>query len=79
MKFRIKPFGIAREIVGGKEMVIETDIVSVGDFRRVMVEKHPRLKELKSLLIAVNLVYAADTVKLRDGDEIAIIPPVSGG
>jgi molybdopterin synthase sulfur carrier subunit len=40
---------------------------------------YPNLKGLKSLLIAVNNEYAEDSVELLESDEIALIPPVSGG
>ena len=42
-------------------------------------EKYPRLKELASYMVAVNDEYASTNIAINENDEIAIIPPVSGG
>ncbi len=77
--FRVKAFGITKDILGGKEMVIEAPGVTVGDLRAALNEKYPKLTGLRSLFIAVNNSYADETAVITDGDEIALIPPVSGG
>jgi molybdopterin converting factor subunit 1 len=79
LKHTIKTFGIAREILGGREVVLETSSVTVGDLRRELLLKYPELVDLRSLFIAVNLTYADDNALLAENDEIALIPPVSGG
>jgi len=77
---KIKAFGITREIVGKRELVIEMNgDKTVSGLRKILDEKYPGMKGLKSLLIAVNNEYADDTTLLKDEDEIALIPPVSGG
>jgi len=40
---------------------------------------YPKLKDIKSLLVAVNSEYAESNLVLSENDEIALIPPVSGG
>jgi molybdopterin synthase catalytic subunit len=40
---------------------------------------YPRFAQLNSYLIAVNMEYSGMDTQLKDGDEVAIIPPVSGG
>jgi molybdopterin converting factor small subunit len=40
---------------------------------------HPLARVLPSCAFAVNQQYAPPTTALRDGDEVAVIPPVSGG
>jgi molybdopterin synthase sulfur carrier subunit len=40
---------------------------------------YPRLTSIKSLLVAVNSEYAEADLSLKESDEIALIPPVSGG
>ncbi len=75
-------FGIAKDIVG--KTLYELDDVtdnpkSVLELKQYMVAQFPEFGKLSSLAIAVNSEYAADDVSLKQGDEIAIIPPVSGG
>jgi molybdopterin converting factor subunit 1 len=77
--FRVRAFGITKDILGGKEMVIEATGVTVADLRSALNEKYPKLTGLRSLFIAVNNSYADETAVIGEGDEIALIPPVSGG
>lgn len=77
--YRIKTFGITREILGGKEAVVEVAGTSVQELRAVLYRNYPGLKGLRSLMIAVNNEYAGDDDLLAETDEIALIPPVSGG
>lgn len=78
-KYKVKAFGVTKDIVGGKETVIETEETSVAGLRRALEARYPRLLELRSLFIAVNNSYAADENIIAETDEIALIPPVSGG
>ncbi|MGC4020540.1 MAG: MoaD/ThiS family protein [Cyclobacteriaceae bacterium] len=78
-KVKLKVFGIARDILGGREVLIETSASHVGELRELLMNQYPKLKELNSLLIAVNQTYAKDDVAIKETDEIAVIPPVSGG
>ena len=41
--------------------------------------RYPKMKALSSMMVAVNNSYAPDDLELKEGDEIALIPPVSGG
>ncbi len=79
MKLKIKPFGISRDILGGREMEFQLAGNSVGDLRKALYGQFPKLADLNSLFIAVNLEYADDATALTETDEIALIPPVSGG
>lgn len=79
MRHKIKTFGIARDIMGGREVTVETTGNTVGDLRQELVKAYPQLRDLNSLFIAVNLNYADDNAVLTPNDEIALIPPVSGG
>lgn len=78
-KFNIKAFGITKDFLGGKETVLEMNGQTVGDLRAVLNEKYPQLLGLRSLYIAVNSDYAEENRILESTDEIALIPPVSGG
>ena len=77
-KLKLKVFGIARDIMGGREVEINV-VQNVGELRNLLLSTYPKLKELNSFLIAVNQTYATDEISLSESDEIAIIPPVSGG
>jgi len=75
-------FGIAKDIVG--ESVIDlsnSDTLpqSVAELKKLLANEYPDFSKLSSLAIAVNSEYATDDVVLEKDDEIAIIPPVSGG
>jgi sulfur-carrier protein len=78
-KYRIKAFGITKEILNGGEKIVEVRGQTVADLREQLLKNYPALASLRSLMIAVNNVYAEDTTSLQEGDEIALIPPVSGG
>jgi molybdopterin synthase sulfur carrier subunit len=77
-KLKLKAFGIAREIMGGREIEIDS-VSTVAELRKLLVNNYPMLKELNSLMIAVNQTYANDDLVVSSTDEIAVIPPVSGG
>ena len=75
-------FGIAKDIVGKATLTISSEEktpVSVSDLKQLLSETYPAFGKLSSLAVAVNSEYASDMVKLNSDDEIAIIPPVSGG
>jgi molybdopterin synthase sulfur carrier subunit len=77
---KVKAFGITREIVGGREVTLELgDQKTVSGLKKILEEKFPSIKGLRSLVIAVNNEYANDSQPLTESDEIALIPPVSGG
>lgn len=73
-------FGISKDIVGASQVQINpTDIPNVKALRTWLANHYPAFSEAKSFMIAVNQEYAFDDTPLQTGDEIAIIPPVSGG
>ena len=78
-KYKIIAFGITKELLGGREASIEIKGQTVGALRAALNERYPQLLNLRSLLIAVNNDYADEDVLLSPSDEIALIPPVSGG
>ena len=73
-------FGITADLIGETELDIALeDSITVGAFKFILKEKYPQLKNINSYAIAVNEVYAKDSIILKEGDVVAIIPPVSGG
>jgi molybdopterin synthase sulfur carrier subunit len=79
MVVKVKTFGVSRDILGGREVELEISGNSVGDLRKSLSSQFPKLDKLNSLFIAVNQEYAADDKVILISDEIALIPPVSGG
>jgi len=80
MKIKVLAFGIAKDIFGSASSEIEVDAsVSVAGLKDALEYQFPELKKLSSYAIAVNNNYASEDIKINERDEIAIIPPVSGG
>ncbi len=74
-------FGISKDIVGKSEMEISdfTKKPTVNDLKKYLKVEFPEFSKLTSFAVAVNSEYAKDDVSLERNDEIAVIPPVSGG
>ncbi|MEM9142384.1 MAG: MoaD/ThiS family protein [Bacteroidota bacterium] len=75
-------FGIAKDIVGRTSMdamEFNQRPTSVAELKDKLRQAFPEFENLTSLAVAVNSEYAEDSILLKKGDEIAIIPPVSGG
>ena len=80
MTLEILTFGIARDIIGSSILKIEMiEGATSDDLKRLILEQYPRFIALSSLMIAVNAEYGNENIVLQEGDEIALIPPVSGG
>jgi len=79
MHVRILLFGSIREALGVKDLEIALESgATVGDLRSRLAARHALFARSR-LLAAVNQETAGDAVVLRDGDEVAFLPPVSGG
>jgi molybdopterin converting factor subunit 1 len=72
-------FAAAAERVGRSAIELPQP-ATVTALRRLLADNWPSLADLlPRCAVAVNHEYAADDVVLHPGDEIAVIPPVSGG
>ena len=81
MKIKARFFGLYRELVGSSQvdLVIE-DKISLADLRQELAVFFPPLQAFAdNLLLAVNGEYGLAELQLKDGDEIAVLPPLSGG
>jgi molybdopterin synthase sulfur carrier subunit len=77
MAIKVKFFARLREECGRAEDVVAFEPgLSVADVWE-RVTQGRRMPE--SLLVAVNMEYARTNAELRDGDEVAFFPPVTGG
>lgn len=80
MKIDLLLFGITKDIIGGNSYKIELpENATVGDLRASLTSEYPKLEKLKSIMVAVNNEYSQDDQQIKETDEIALIPPVSGG
>ncbi len=80
MTVRVLAFGIVKDIFQGSEQFVHLPKgATVADLRAQLRKDFPALETLRSWLVAVNSSYAEDDLVLSDADEVAIIPPVSGG
>ena len=79
MKVEVRFFARCREIVGEKQRAVELEEgTTLKDLKELLLQEYPELKRL-TLLISLNHAYADPETTLKDNDEIAVFPPVSGG
>ncbi len=80
MKINVKFFALGKELAGKSEIEMEfPESATVQALVERLKSDFTKLKELNSFLVAVNMEYSEMDTLLKDGDEVAIIPPVSGG
>jgi molybdopterin synthase catalytic subunit/molybdopterin converting factor small subunit len=81
MEVRVLFFGMLKDLVGcGSETLMVSDSALLGDVLAHYEERIPKLKDLlPSIAMSVNREYAGPEVRLHADDEIALLPPVSGG
>ena len=78
-------FGIAREIVGAPALEFRghdpgaAPPSTVAELHARLTERYPALGAVGSLRYAVNQAFAAADAPIGPADELALIPPVSGG
>lgn len=80
MTLSVLYFAAAREAAGTDRETLELPAGTVATLRRRLVERHPALgRVLPRCRIAVDQEFVEDGDPVRDGAEVAIIPPVAGG
>jgi len=81
MQVRVLFFGVLRDLTGKASDSLQ--LPEGGSVRDVIARYEsqiPRLKDsLSSIALAVNQQYASPETRLKDNDEVALLPPVSGG
>ena len=77
----IRLFGIAKEIVGGRNLSLTDtgNITTVGDLKQWLSQQYPALHKLQSYAVAVDNEYANEARVIQENSEVAVLPPVSGG
>jgi molybdopterin synthase catalytic subunit len=81
MQVQVLFFGMLKELAGlGSDSLTLPDSATLADVIRHYEGRIPRLKEIAgSIAMSVNREYAGPECKLNSGDEIGLLPPVSGG
>jgi molybdopterin converting factor subunit 1 len=81
MRVTVQLFARLREIAGRSEIVCDVDAgASVADVWRSLEAAHPGIAPLRSAVsAAVNAEFASMTTRVHEGDDVAFLPPVSGG
>jgi sulfur-carrier protein len=79
MKFRVLYFASLRDMAKRDVEEVDFDGADAASLYQSLKERHGFRLETASLRIAVNGAFAGWDYALHDGDEIAFLPPVSGG
>ena len=81
MKINIKLFAMIREIVGESGIVIEvSENSTINEMMELFYNAYPSARAYHEYMrVAVNREYVPFSHRLHDNDEVAFIPPVSGG
>ncbi|SIO58652.1 molybdopterin synthase sulfur carrier subunit [Singulisphaera sp. GP187] len=81
MQLTIRLFALAKQKAGRPEITLELpESATVAHLRQEIARTCPELAPLvSSLMVAINSEYADDQRSIKAGEEIALIPPVSGG
>jgi molybdopterin synthase catalytic subunit len=81
MRVRVLFFGGLKDLAGKSDDLLDLpEGALVRDVLEHYLSEVPRMKEsLASLAVAVNQEYAGAKTRLKPGDEVALLPPVSGG
>lgn len=81
MNIRVKLFSVARDLAGFSEQTLDLGrSPRAGAVLEYLAEQHPEFSGWRSSIrLAVNQEYVSFDHSLNEGDEVAVIPPVSGG
>lgn len=81
MRVRLLLFAVLRDIIGADDReLILAEGTRANDVWQSLRESHAKLAAyVQPPMIAINETYATPDTILRDGDELAFIPPVAGG
>jgi sulfur-carrier protein len=81
IKIKVKLFAVYQEAFDTSELVLDTPgQTTVSGVLDSLIEQQPQLEQWKKVTrFGVNLKFVEPETILKDGDEVVLIPPVSGG
>ncbi|MCR6107363.1 molybdopterin converting factor subunit 1 [Salipaludibacillus agaradhaerens] len=72
-------FADLEEKIGKRTLMINETSITLSALRSKLMAEYPSVTGLSSAVMAINEEYANETAVAKEGDQIAFIPPVSGG
>ena len=81
MRVNVRLFARLRDIAGAADLARELPGgATAGTVWSLLADEHPELAAYRGAVsVAVNAEYARMDARIADGDEVAFLPPVSGG
>jgi molybdopterin converting factor small subunit len=80
MTVKLVAYGIAKDILNGKEILWPvTTSYTIATLKLDLLKAYPAFGGLTKLSFAVDEEYRDDAFEIKPGNEVVIIPPVSGG
>ncbi|MEM7725887.1 MAG: MoaD/ThiS family protein [Cyanobacteria bacterium P01_A01_bin.45] len=81
IKVTVKLFAVYQEVYGTSELILEfPENTPVSAVREYLITEHPHLEKWRDVTkFGINFQFVEPDSKLKDGDEVVLIPPVSGG
>ena len=80
MQLSVRLFASVREAVGEQSLALDLpEGATVSILTQELHARFPQIRELPPALVSVNYEYVGEEHPLHEGDQVAIIPPVSGG
>jgi len=77
MSITVKFFASLREAIGKADVSLDAgNINTAADVWQIATDKH---EPVGNMLVAINMEYANLDETVKDGDEVAFFPPVTGG
>lgn len=80
---KIRFFAMLKNKVGQEEVKLDVpENISLETFKQILKKEFPAITEFldkKSIMISVNQEFATNNTMIKDGDEVALLPPFSGG
>ncbi|MBF2077544.1 MAG: MoaD/ThiS family protein [Synechococcales cyanobacterium T60_A2020_003] len=78
---KLKLFAAYQDAFGVPELSLDVpEGTSVSNLRDRLIQEHPELAQWKDVTrFGINLEFVPPETLLNDGDEVVLIPPVSGG
>ena len=80
MKITIKYYGVIAELMGANDdiIVIDKSSISIAELNQILLNKNNALKD-QDYKIAINQSIDNSNIKIYENDQIALLPPFSGG